>query len=97
MPAGEPVQERVDVPDPPVIDVDDRVQDRLVEFVDTPRLTVPVKPFSGATVRVEVPVAPARTGTDVGLAVKEKSATGAVTEIVRVTLGLTRGPEVALI
>jgi hypothetical protein len=61
------------------------------------RFTVPVKPLNGATVRVEVPVAPARTGTDVGLAVREKSATGAVTEIVRVALFLIRVPDVALI
>ncbi len=37
------------------------------------KVTVPVKPLIGATVMVEVPAAPARTVTDVGLAVTEKS------------------------
>jgi hypothetical protein len=37
--------------------------------------TVPVKPWIGATVIVEVPVAPAVTVTVVGLAVTEKSGT----------------------
>jgi hypothetical protein len=60
------------------------------------RFTVPVKPLRGETVRVEVPVAPARMGTDVGLAVNEKSATGAVTVNVSVALFLTRVPDVAL-
>ena len=35
------------------------------------RLTVPMKPFSAATVIVEVPVIPASTVTVVGLAVTE--------------------------
>jgi hypothetical protein len=60
------------------------------------RATVPVKPLSGATVRVEVPVAPPRIGTEVGFAVRVKSDTGAATLIVRVALVLTRAPEVAL-
>jgi len=42
------------------------------ETVDA-RATVPVKPFSGATVIVEVTVAPARALTAVGLAVTVKS------------------------
>jgi hypothetical protein len=37
------------------------VQTRLVELVVTARVTVPVKPFNGATVIVEVPLAPAFT------------------------------------
>ena len=37
------------------------------------RATVPVNPWRGATVIVEVPVAPASTVTLVGLAVTEKS------------------------
>jgi len=32
-----------------------REQDRLVEFVVTTRVTVPVKPFTGETVIVDVP------------------------------------------
>ncbi len=41
--------------------------------------TVPVKPFTGATVMVEVAVAPARAETLVGLAVTVKSVTVTVT------------------
>ena len=46
-----------------------KVQTRFVEFVVTARVTVPAKPLSGATVIVEVAVAPALTFTLVGLAV----------------------------
>ena len=73
MPAGEPWQESVDVPEPPVILVELRVQTRLVELVVTTRVTVPVKPLRGLTVIVEVAVAPALTLTLVGLAVIWKS------------------------
>jgi len=57
------------VPEPPVMLVALRVQTRFVEFVVTARVTVPAKPLSGATVIVEVAVAPALTFTLVGLAV----------------------------
>jgi hypothetical protein len=73
LPATLPVQDRVDVPDPPTIDVEASVQDRLVEFVVTARVTVPAKPFNGATVIVEVPATPAFTVILVGLAVTVKS------------------------
>jgi hypothetical protein len=73
LPATLPVQERVDVPDPPTIDVEVRAQDRLVEFVVTARVTVPAKPFNGATVIVEVPATPPFGVTLVGLAVTVKS------------------------
>jgi len=55
---------------PSVILVGDRLQliPVLGETEDT-RLTVPVKPLCAVTVIVEVPVAPARTVTAVGLAV----------------------------
>lgn len=53
--------------------IDDRAQIKLVEFVVTAKVTVPVKPFSGATAIVEVPVAPALALTVVGLAVRLKS------------------------
>jgi len=43
------------------------------------RATVPVKPFTGATVMVEVAAVPALTLTLVGLAVTEKSWTVKVT------------------
>jgi hypothetical protein len=65
----------VEVPEPPTILVDESVQDRLVEFAATTRVTVPVKPFRGATVIVEVPAVPTVTETVVGLAVIPKSAT----------------------
>ncbi len=74
MPAGNPWHDRVEPPEPPVILVDERAQTRFVEFVVTARATVPVKPFSGATVIAEVPLAPALTLTLVGLAVTLKSA-----------------------
>jgi len=54
------------------MEVEDRVHDRLVEFVVTARVTVPVKPLTGATVMVEVPATPAFTVTLVGLAVMVK-------------------------
>ena len=57
------------MPEPPVMLVALRVQTRFVEFVVTARVTVPAKPLSGATVIVEVAVAPALTFTLVGLAV----------------------------
>ncbi len=41
--------------------------------------TVPVNPFTGATVMVEVAAVPALTPTEVGLAVTEKSVTVYVT------------------
>jgi hypothetical protein len=42
------------------------------------RETVPVNPLTGATVMADVPVAPALTVTDVGLAVTVKSGTATV-------------------
>jgi len=67
------VHDRVDVPEPPAIDVEDRVQDRFVELVVTARVTVPVKPFTGATVIVTVPATPAFAVTLEVLAVTVKS------------------------
>jgi len=67
------VHDRVDVPDPPAILVEDRLQDRLVELVVTARLTVPVNPLSGAIVTVEVAATPAFAVTLVGLALMVKS------------------------
>jgi hypothetical protein len=97
LPAGEPVQERVDVPEPPVIDVEDKLQDRFVEFVVATRLTVPVNPLRGEIVIVEVAGVPAVEATVVGLAEIEKSGTAGVTVMVNATLLLTRVPDVALI
>jgi hypothetical protein len=56
------------VPEPPVIDVAVRVQTRFVELVVTANVTVPAKPFSGATAMMEVALIPAFTVAAVGLA-----------------------------
>jgi hypothetical protein len=69
LPARLPLHDSVEVPEPPAMEVADRVQDRFVELVVTARVTAPVKPLSGATVMVNVAVAPAFTFTLVGLAV----------------------------
>ena len=73
MPAGDPWQDRVDVPEPPVMLVDESVQTRLVEFVVTASVSVPMKPPDGVIVIVEVADAPASTGMLVGLAEMPKS------------------------
>jgi hypothetical protein len=79
LPATEPVHDRAEVPDPPAIEVADRVQDRFVELVVTPRITVPAKPLTGATVIVEVPPTPVLTVTLEALAVTVKFWTWNVT------------------
>lgn len=54
--------------------VGDRLQESPVEGeVDLDRLTVPVKPFTVATVTVEVPVLPLLIETAVGLVLMLKS------------------------
>ena len=73
MPAALPVHESVEVPEPPEILVEVSVQARFVELVVTARVTVPVNPFTGATMMVEVPATPTFTVTLVGLAVTVKS------------------------
>jgi len=55
------LQETVDVPDPPVIVPNVRMQDMLVELVVTTRATVPTNPSSGRTLIPEVPATPALT------------------------------------
>jgi hypothetical protein len=77
LPATDAEQERVDVPDPPVMLAEDSVHARLVEFVVTPRVTVPENPFIGETVIEEVPETPVIVVTLVGLAAILKSAAGA--------------------
>ena len=67
MAAVESVQDRVAEPEPLVMVLDDSAHERLVEFVVTARVTVPVKPFRGATVTEEVPLTRALTATLVGL------------------------------
>jgi len=57
-----------------------RVQVKPLEGeMEEVRATVPVKPFTGVTVIVEVPAVPAVVVTDVGLAVTVKSVTVTVT------------------
>jgi len=57
-----------------------RVQVRPVAgLIEDVRATVPVNPFCGVTVIVEVAAAPARAVTDVGAAVTVKSVTVTVT------------------
>ena len=56
-----------------------RVQVSPAGETDDVRATVPVKPFTGATVIVEVAAAPAFVVTEVGLAVTVKSCTMKVT------------------
>jgi hypothetical protein len=73
LPAVEELQERVDVPEPPVMLVEERVHDRLAELLVTERLTVPEKPFRDEMVMMEVPVRPCETVTLVGLADIAKS------------------------
>lgn len=72
VPTG-PEQDRVEVPDPPVILVGLRVHVRPAGDTVDVKATVPVKPLSGATVIVDVPAAPATMLTVVGLAAIEKS------------------------
>lgn len=67
------MHERLEVPEPPVILVEVRVQYRFVELVVTARATVPANPFRGPKVIVEVPAAPAFIVTLIGLAVAVKS------------------------
>jgi len=62
------------------------VQVRPAGEAEEVRATVPVNPWSGVTVMVEVPVAPASAVTLVGLAVTEKSRTVNVTVAERVGL-----------
>lgn len=74
LPAADEEQDRVDVPEPPVTLVVDRLHDRLTELVVEERVTVPVKPFTGDTVIVTLPTRPCVTVTLVGLAFTVKSA-----------------------
>ena len=70
-PAAVKVQDRVDVPEPPVTLAGVSVQAVLLDA----RATVPVKAFRGETVMVEVPAELTATVTAVGLADTAKSGT----------------------
>ncbi len=73
MPAKLPIQERLDDPEPPLILVALRVHERFVELVVTVSVTVPLKPFRGATVIADVPATFTFRLTLVGLAETVKS------------------------
>jgi hypothetical protein len=66
----------VDVPEPPAMLVEERVQARFVELVVTARETALVKPFTGATVMVDVPETPVLTEMVVGFAATLKFGAG---------------------
>jgi len=68
------MQESVALPDP-----DTLVGETVHEVLFVIRLTVPVKPLTGATVMVEVPAVPTFRVTAVGLALMAKSVTANVT------------------
>jgi hypothetical protein len=70
------VQDRVEVPEPPVIEVGLKLQVRpVVGDIVSVRLTVSVNPFRGATVMVDVSAIPVFPVTLVGLALIVKSVT----------------------
>jgi hypothetical protein len=70
---ADPLQERVEVPEPVTL-VGVRVQVKPVDGLKLKvKLTAPVNPSSADTVMVEVPEAPARTVTLIGLAAIVKS------------------------
>ncbi len=73
MPAAEPVHDKVEDPDPPVIVVEDSVHESLVELVVKVRATVPAKPFRGAIFTVEMLSAPTLAVSPAGLAEMAKS------------------------
>jgi len=74
------VQDSVEVPEPPVMLVGVKLQVRpVLGEIELVRSTVPVSPFRGATVIVEVPELPSAKVTLVGLAEIVKSGGGAVT------------------
>lgn len=61
------------MPEPAFTVPDEREQLRVVEFVVIPSATVPVKPFRGETVMVELPTTLAVVVTVVGFAETAKS------------------------
>jgi hypothetical protein len=73
LPAGEPWQDSVEVPEPPVILMAVKVQTRLVELVVTTKAMAPVNPFTGLAAIIEEAVAPTLTLMLVGAAAIVKS------------------------
>jgi len=72
----EPVQERVEVPEPPLMVVGNKLHERFTVLVLTVRVTVSVKPFRGETMIVELPVSPEYNVMRFGFDVIEKSCGG---------------------
>jgi len=68
-----PVQNRVEVPDPPLMLVELILHNRSDELVFCERETVPENPFSGVMVIVEEPLVPEFTERLAGLTVIAKS------------------------
>lgn len=95
VPALEPVQDNVEVPEPVTL-VGERVQTSEGSLGATVNATAPVKPLVAEIVTVEVPATPTVVDTVVGLAVIVKPGTGGATLIINVELVLTLVPEVAL-
>jgi hypothetical protein len=81
LPPTLPVQEIVDVPEPPAIELDDKLHTRLVELVVATSPTVPVNPFTGVTDIVAGPAVLTVVETEVGLAINVKSCTWYFTEV----------------
>jgi hypothetical protein len=79
LPAIEAEHERVELPEPPAMLVNESVHDRFVELVVITRPTVPAKPFTGETETDEVPAALVLTLTTVGFADIVKSCAWNVT------------------
>lgn len=69
-----PLHERVELPDPPVMLVEEREHNRLVELLITVSETVPENPLTGLIVIAEVPAFPRETVSAEGLAAIVKSA-----------------------
>lgn len=68
MPGRDPVQERVELPEPPAMLLRERVHARLVEFSEAARAIVPEKPFKDVIVTVDGPATPTAIFSLVGLA-----------------------------
>lgn len=73
MPADWPIHDRLDEPEPLAMLVGVRMQERLVELVETARVTVALKALRGAIVIVEEPATFTLTLAPVGLADIAKS------------------------
>jgi hypothetical protein len=74
LPARLPVHESVELPDPPLMLVEESAQVKFVEFVVTVRETVAENPLIARTLIVDVPAVPLNSVMSVGIADMEKSA-----------------------